>query len=368
MSFPFLPSNGARPGHSILITLVAATLGGGLFAALGLPAAWMSGALVAAAVLAMLGFEVDLPEGLRRAAFLVLGISMGTAVRPETLAGMRAWPISLAVLVVSVAATIAAVTFYLRRVAGWDGRTAFYASAPGALTSVLALAAQDAADVRRVAFAQAVRLFVLIAALPGTLTVLGLASPQAIATAAPAAGSIGIGAAGEIALMAIAGIAGGLAAERLWIPGGLVFGAMIASASLHGSGLIAAPLPQPVLIPCFIVLGAAIGGRFAGTNMATLRHFLLASLGAFAVACAVSVALALAAATLSGEGIGKTIVAFAPGGLEAMSILAFAIGLDPAFVAAHHLVRFLLIALFLPIVVRIVLGAPPAADEAGPPK
>jgi uncharacterized membrane protein AbrB (regulator of aidB expression) len=39
-----------------------------------------------------------------------------------------------------------------------------------------------------------------------------------------------------------------------------------------------------------------------------------------------------------------------------MIILAFLIGLDPAFVGAHHLVRFVLIALFLPIAARALFG------------
>ena len=44
-----------------------------------------------------------------------------------------------------------------------------------------------------------------------------------------------------------------------------------------------------------------------------------------------------------------------------MIILAFLIGLDPAFVGAHHLARFLLIALLLPIVARMMFGRAPNA-------
>jgi uncharacterized membrane protein AbrB (regulator of aidB expression) len=44
-----------------------------------------------------------------------------------------------------------------------------------------------------------------------------------------------------------------------------------------------------------------------------------------------------------------------------MIILAFLIGLDPAFVGAHHIVRFLLIALCLPFAARILFRKPPRA-------
>lgn len=356
------PHSASRPA-AVLRTLAAAMVGGALFAAAGLPAAWLSGALTVVAVLAMFGADVTVTKGIRGAAFIALGIMMGAAVTPETLTGMRNWPISIAVLVLSVAATMAAVTFYLRRFAGWDGRTAFYASAPGALSTALALATQDGADVRRVAFAQAIRLFIIVALLPGALVSFGLSVAVPLPLRPPLPGSIGIGTAGELALMAVTGIIGGLAADRAKVPGGLLFGAMFASAILHASGLVTALLPDYVLIPSFIALGASVGSRFAGSDLATLKHFLLASLGAFAVASGVALAFALLAAALSGEGVGKVIVAFAPGGVEAMSALAFVIGLDPAFVAAHHIVRFLLIGLLLPFAARLLFGPAPVPGD-----
>ena len=162
----------------------------------------------------------------------------------------------------------------------------------------------------------------------------------------------------EIVLMAAAGIAAGLVAERINVPGGLIVGAMAASAALHATGYVSARLPQFALTPGFVVLGALIGARFIGTDFALLRRLLLDSVGAFVVAVFVTVLFALGAATLAGEGLGKTIVAFAPGALEAMIILAFMLDLDPAFVGAHHLARFLLIALFLPFAARWVFGRP----------
>jgi uncharacterized membrane protein AbrB (regulator of aidB expression) len=39
-----------------------------------------------------------------------------------------------------------------------------------------------------------------------------------------------------------------------------------------------------------------------------------------------------------------------------MTMMAFALGLDPLFVGAHHLARFFLISLALPLVARAVAG------------
>ncbi|MEX0591281.1 MAG: AbrB family transcriptional regulator, partial [Xanthobacteraceae bacterium] len=315
--------------------------------------AWLSGSLVAVTALALAGFPAHVPDALRRAVFLLLGISMGTAVTPETIAGIRTWPITMALLVLSLPGTMAAVMLYLRWT-GWDRESVLYASAPGAMSSVLALASAAGADVRKVAFAQSVRVFLLIVALPGIFGWLGLIAPETSVAPPP----IAIDHAWEIALMAASGIAAGLIADRLGVPGGLIVGSMAASAVLHGTGYVEARVPQYALVPCFVLLGAFIGARFVGTDLAMVRRLFVDSIGAFVVAVVVSTIFAVAAVMLSGEGAAKTILAFAPGGLEAMIILAFLIGLDPAFVGAHHIVRFLLIALFLPLVARLLFGKP----------
>lgn len=349
-----------------VLTLIAAVIGGAVFAYLNLPAAWLAGSLVAVSALALAGAPVYVPDLLRKVIFVVLGISLGAAVTPETLAGIRTWPITLSVLVLSLPATMAAVMLYLHYVSGWKYRETLYASAPGALSAVLAMAADAKVDVRMVAFVQTVRVFFLIAALPGALLAAGL-SPHA--GAVPPAAAVHTASLNDMLIMAGTGIASALIAERLRVPAGLMIGPMIVNGVLHGSGYVQGNIPPVLLLISFVVLGAFTGTRFAGTTAAMIRRLFLDSIGAFVVAMIVAVIFAFAASWLSGEDIAKTILAFAPGGLEAMTILAFLIGLDPAFVGAHHLVRFLLIAALLPFTARLLMGkgaeasAPPEAEQ-----
>ncbi|WP_408647722.1 AbrB family transcriptional regulator [Xanthobacter dioxanivorans] len=158
------------------VTLGAAALGGLVFALAGLPAAWISGALVVTIALAVGGVQIAVPEWTRVLAFIVLGTSMGTALTPETFARAATWPVSMACLAGSVLGTIAGGMLFLSRVAGWSRETAFWASAPGAFGTVIAMAADTHADLRKVAFAQALRLFLLVAALPNVLAAVGLAA------------------------------------------------------------------------------------------------------------------------------------------------------------------------------------------------
>lgn len=348
-----------------VLTLCVAALGGAVFAFLEAPAGWLAGALVAVSALALCGLPVYVPDLLRKVIFVVLGISLGATVTPETVAGIRTWPITLSVLALSLPATMAAVMLYLHYVSKWNYQETLYASAPGALSAVLAMASDAKVDVRMVAFVQTVRVFFLIAALPGMLLAAGL---SASVGAIPLSAGVHAATLNDTLIMAATGIASALIAERLRIPGGLLIGPMLVNGILHGSGYVQGNVPSFVLLASFVALGAFTGTRFAGTSVAMIKRLLLDSIGAFIVAIVVSIAFALLAAWLSGENLAKTIVAFAPGGLEAMTILAFMIGLDPAFVGAHHLARFILIALCLPFVARGLFGKATVPAKVTPKK
>lgn len=347
-----------------LVTLGAAGLGGAAFALAGLPAAWISGALVATLALALAGLRMAVPEGLRLSAFVVLGASMGTVLTPETFARAATWPVSMACLGASVLGTMVGSTVFLSRWAGWGRETAFWASAPGAFATVIAMAADTPADLRKVAFAQTLRLFLLVAALPNVLGGLGL-------TAGGVPPPPHVSGAADIALLLAACVAASLAAARLRLPGGLILGALAGSAVLHASGISDAVLPPELLVPAFVVLGASVGVRFAGTTFAIVRAYARASLGAFLVAVTIATAFALLAAWLTGDDAGKLVTAFAPGALEAMTALGFAMGYDPAFMSAHHLFRFAGLSVALPVAARLLFAAPegegePRAGEEGP--
>ena len=339
-------------------TLALAFAGGGLFAFLGMPAGWLSGALVACALAALAGAPLRVGRRLRDVTFVVLGTSIGAAVTPETLSGVATWPVTMTVLMVSLPVMMFAVGLYLEKVAKWDRRSAFFAAAPGALSVVLIMAETSGADVRRVVFGQSLRLFVLVALLPAAMGGLGH-QPAGALPVNPVVPDLY-----NFLLSLGAGALGGLLFERVRFPGGAMVGAMLTSGVLHGSGIVQGRMPDLILIAAFVILGANSGSRFAGTSLATLRRFFVDGLAALVVAVGVAFLFALAAAWISGEPLAKVFLAYVPGALEAMTIMAFVLGVDPAFVAAHHLARFIGLSLALPLVVRFLFG-PAAVPKPG---
>ena len=45
-------------------------------------------------------------------------------------------------------------------------------------------------------------------------------------------------------------------------------------------------------------------------------------------------------------------IAYAPGAVDAMMLLALALNLDPVYVGAHHLARIFLVSLTMPLIAR----------------
>jgi len=327
----------------IAVTLAAAFTGGAVFNLIGLPAGWLSGGMVGAAIVAVAGVEVELPVSLRSIAFVVVGSYLGSSVSPELLGELHKWPISLAVLGANLIVLQFSAQWFLHRVCRWDRQTSFFAAIPGLTSYVIALALPTRADISRVAVSQTIRVFLLVVLMPKAISMVAVGTPPAAAEPA---------ALWEIALILGSGALGGVAFMYLGIPAAPMLGALLVSGILHGTGLVAGTMPQPLLIATYIVLGGVIGSRFGTTTPRMLMNMFAASFGAFVVSLTVAAVGAWIAVELTGESISQMVLAFAPGGIDVMTIMAFALGLDAAFVAAHQLARFLCIAIYAPILLR----------------
>jgi uncharacterized protein len=329
----------------VILTLMIGAAGGALFASADLPAAWLAGSMIAVSAAVIAGFPAAIYDPARVAVFIVLGIQIGGSIGPGTLQRMIHWPTS----VIALALTVLAVTWsgyaFFRYVYGWDRPTALFSSVPGALSLTLLLADDARADMPRVTIVQCIRLFFLVSVLPGVIAMMegGSAAP----IVAPVAGSLRDG----VLLLAV-GTAGGLAAERLKLPAGLMLGALATSAAVNLTGLVQGPLSNFILFPAYVILGTMIGARFQSFDRRLIGRLLLAGISGFALALAVAVAGTLAASAVSDIPLAHMLVAFAPGGLEAMTIMAFALNLDPAYVGSMQIVRYIGISVLLPLAAK----------------
>jgi membrane AbrB-like protein len=346
-----------------LETLSIGAVGGTTLTWIGFPAGLITGSLLAVALAALAGRPVMVPVPLSRVISVLVGISLGAVVSPETLKGLVTFPLSVAVMVVSTLCMIAATTCYLRLVHGWDAQSALLGASPGALAQVMVLSAEYKADLRAIAIVQTVRVVALTVGIPSGLALFGLTASGGIMA------RLGSGFASliELVVLVVVSSASALAIWRLRLPGGLLFGAMLGSGVLHGGGFMAAALPWWVASAAVIGIGAVTGSRFANTDPRTLLRFLGAALGSFAVAISIASAFVLALTAISSVRIADAVVAFAPGAQDTMMVLALAMHLDPVYVGALHLSRYLLVSLLVPFLVHRLRRGPRTPARERPP-
>jgi hypothetical protein len=260
---------------------------------------------------------------------------------------MGAYPLTIGLLALATFCSTFGSSLYLQRVHGWDRTSAFLAGSPGALSQITMLAIERGADVSAIAVVQTMRVIILTAALPLLLALTGIApsSPPAAATA--------IASPLELAELIAASVAAALLLRLIKFPASWMFGAMIGSSVLHGTGAIEGGLPPWVRGIALVGIGSLIGSRFARMRPKTLFSHLNAAVGSFAIAVAISAIFVAVIALTTHVRFADIIVAFAPGAMDAMLALALTLHIDPIFVGAHHLSRFVFVTIATPGIIHL---------------
>ncbi len=331
----------------VIETLVIGTAGGMLFLLANLPGGLISGAMIAVAVAAIAGRPLSMPPILTQTVLVLLGISLGSLVSRQLLQHMSSYPLTIALLALATFCATFGSSHYLQRFHGWDRTSALLAASPGALSQISILAAEKGADVAAIAVVQGMRVIILTAALPLLLALTGMAptSPPAIVSA--------IASPLELAALIAPAVAVALLLRLAKFPASWMFGAMIASSVLHGTGWIEGGLPPWVRNAALIGIGALIGTRFARIKTRTLLSHVNAGFGSFAVAIVITAVFVAVIALTTHVRIADVIVAFAPGAMDAMLALALTLHIDPIFVGAHHLSRFVFVTIATPGIIHL---------------
>jgi membrane AbrB-like protein len=332
---------------NVLETLAIGTAGGALFLWASLPGGLISGAMIAVGIAAIAGRPLAMPPVLTQAVLVLLGISLGSLVSRQLLQHMGAYPLTIGLLALATFCSTFGSSIYLQRAHGWDQTSAFLAGSPGALSQITMLAAEKGADVPAIAVVQTMRVIILTAALPLLLAATGIAPSSPSAAVAAIASPV------ELAELIAASVAVALLLRLVKFPASWMFGAMIGSSVLHGTGLIEGGLPPWVRAAALVGIGALIGSRFARMSIKTLLSHVNAALGSFAIAIIISAIFVAVIVLTTHVRFADVVVAFAPGAMDAMLALALTLHIDPIFVGAHHLSRFVFVTITTPGIVHL---------------
>ena len=339
------------------LALAIGIVGGLLFWWLNWPLAWLLGPMVATTLAALAKADIAVPGALRTPMLAVLGVLLGSGFTPAMVGELWGWLPTLLSLPAYVALVTLVSAFYLRKVAGFDARTALFAGTPGGFGEMVILGEQAGGDGRRIALVHAVRILFIVLAVPLLVRGLGMDLP-AVPQAKAAVGWIDI-----LGLLAAAAL-GHWLGKLVRLPAPALLGGMLVSAMGHATGILEGAPPVVVIALAQLVIGCSIGARFAGFRLHDVLATMVAGLGLTVVMLAASFVAALGIHMISDASPLLLLLALVPGGVAEMSVIGLALDVDPAFVAAHHIVRIAIVVAAAPYVSRWLLRR--ETKNAGP--
>ncbi|SDI39577.1 hypothetical protein SAMN04487993_100484 [Salipiger marinus] len=321
---------------SFAMALAIGTLGGALFTLIGMPLSWMLGAMTATGLASILHLPVKGWARARPPMSAVIGVMLGSQFGPHTLETVADWWPALVALAAYLLVSAVLCTVYLRRMIRMDGPTAFFSAMPGGLIDMVLLGAERGGDERTIALMHSSRIFLVVLGLPPLMTLVTGADPGArVAAWRPLA---------EMGLLDVAFFLGAIAlgtglGRLLRMPAPFLIGPMLVSMALHWTGATGFTVPSGVIAVAQIVLGTTVGCRFAGTSSRRILHILLTSAGSTVILLGVALLFALGLQYLIDVPVEGILLAFAPGGLAEMSLVALALNLEVSFVVVSHISR-----------------------------
>jgi uncharacterized protein len=330
---------------ALAATLALGLCGGMIGKTLGLPLGYLLGSLLAVAVCAIagkrvLGQPIHMPQPLRMSFIPIVGVGIGGSFTPAIFQdAVGWWPSVLALLLFVPMAHFSGYRIY--RAGGLSPMTAYFGAVPGGLIESVTMGEEAGADVALLVLIQFLRLILTIVFVPIMFLIL------TGHTVGSSSGVVMTGAnnpleALDILVLAAAGFGGYFIGKTLRFPAAIMTGPLAASALVHLMGLTDAVPPAWMISMTQVVVGTGLGARFAGMATITLRR----GFGLAVLSTAASLILAFGFAELLhwivDMPITAVFLAFAPGGITEMSLIALSLHISMVFVTLHHVIRIVL--------------------------
>ena len=156
--------------------------------------------------------------------------------------------------------------------------------------------------------------------------------------------------------VALAGAAiGGLVADRLHIPGGLILGSMLGAATAGLIRNVQIEVPGALMKGAQIAIGAAIGVQLTRKGLTQFGWLTVPAVlsGALIIAAGLGIAYLLRWMHMAPAG---DLLATSPGALNVLAAVALERGYDSVQVAYFHLIRIVMVILSLPLLSHLLGG------------
>lgn len=312
----------------------------------GMPLGMLLGAMLGITLSSRLGLrpwgrDLAVPQKWRYVLVPVVGVAIGASFPEDFVQQARTWWVTLAALVVFIPLAQGISYQVFRRLGGLAPSTAYFAAMPGGFIESLEMGEKSGADMPMLIMLQFLRIAICIVMIPIAFTLIeghtvGAAAGMVLGTAR------GPLTAFDTAFLLALAVSGWAVATRLNFPAAVLSGPLLFSGAAHAMGWTHAAPPIWTILVAQWIMGTSLGCRLAGFTRGQFGMALGLSALTVALMLVLAIGFALALSGPVGQPVSAVVLAFAPGGVSEMSLIALSMHLSAVYVTLHHLARIIL--------------------------
>ena len=330
--------------QKMAVTFSLALSSGWVFFTLGMPAPYLMGSLFGVWFTGGLIRSVQPHLGVARwfhiPVIVGLAVMIGATFEPDMLSRIMRWWKTIAVMLATSLAVCLTGYFILRRWRGYEPRLAFFCCLPGGQAEALILARQLVEKDYVVALFHLVRVAIVFVSTPLLLAFFQGSEAVVLSnmqlSAMPSLFSLPLA---ELSLFVFLGGTGVVLAILLRLPLPYLLGPMSLSILFHLNSWADLPRIHEFVILAQLAIGGAIGAKLAQVPFREVFSYLKDAVVNTLVILSLYLLATLLVTYLEGLSFLEVWLAFVPGGLYEVTLLALIFGFDVAFIAFHHTVR-----------------------------
>ena len=353
---PDTPNAGYSDIKSMLITFIISIAAGLICKYLGLPAPFLLGSLFGVwfmgGAVAPIRASLGVPRWFHIPVVLGLGTLIGGNFGPDIFTHMNSWAATvIAMVAATILATLAGL-FFLTRIRKYDFTLALLSCIPGGQAEVIVISRDLVDKDYVVALFHLVRVALVLCSAPLILALIkghdAVQASNVTLLAMPSLFALPLGTLLTFATMSIIALP---VARFVRLPMPHLIGPLVLSSALHISGLVDIPRISEFVILAQLTIGSAVGARLAKVSFLELAAYIRDAFVSAIIVLSTYGFTALAMASWTSLDFIQLLLAFIPGGLYEVTLLALIFGFDIAFVAFHHTLRVMMVFFGLPLII-----------------
>lgn len=356
----------------LFVTFAIALASGWVCLQLGIPAPYLMGSLFGVwfggALVKPLRPHLGVARWFHKPVIIGLGVLIGATFNQAVLAQAGQWWLTLSMMIVTTVVVTVIGYQFLRRARGYEPPLALLCSVPGGQAEAIAMAREMVDRDYVVALFHLVRVVIVFVSTP---MLLGLIEGQqavdrsnTVLLTMPSIFSLPTM---DILTFIGLGLVGWLIARTGRVPMPHLIGPVGISTLFHLMGWAELPRVNEFVILAQLAIGGAVGARLAKVPFRELLGYLCDACATTTLILTAYILATVAVAKATGVSFLTAWLAFVPGGLYEVTLLALIFGFDVAFVAFHHTIRVMLIFLSLPaMALRLGARDDRVSEDSGP--